>query len=107
MKSVRAGASLHGSYAKGVPPKLLAKCSFFHFRFGWEHGSSKNEVVSPFLLSSSPNHLVSRRLQRKMHKTCKNSKKYEKIATFSASYSHINRLLFVHFSLNIKIKIYI
>ena len=88
MKSVRAGASLHGSYAKGVPPKLLAKCIFFHFRFGWEHGSSKKEVVSPFLLSSSPNHLVSRRLQRKIHKTCKKkSKKHEKIATFKVSYS--------------------
>ena len=29
VKSVRAGASLHGSYAKGLPPKLLAKCRFF------------------------------------------------------------------------------
>ena len=64
-----------------------------YFRFGWEHGSSKHEVVSPFVLSSSPNLLVSRRLQRKMHKTCKrNSKKYEKIATFRASYSLFFRL---------------
>ena len=46
-----------------------------YFRFGWEHGSSKNEVVSPFFLSSSPNHLVSRSLQRKMHKTCKKQQK--------------------------------
>ena len=74
-----------GHMPKACLQSYLHSVVFFHFRFGWEHGSSNMRYIAYFWFLNSP--YFKRITMQNVQNHAKSSKNYEKIATSRASYS--------------------